>query len=128
MIKRNRIPSRLTPGSRTVNDAMKPISPAAPRRIGHATASALLSLSLLAWGNGPDTETNSSPCSEEWFRYVESQLGTGDGAGHGPDVGSAEWKSVVEFKLGIRDDPQVPNVASDTWCDYIDALLESNVN
>lgn len=48
---------------------------------------------------------------------------TGDGQGHGPDLGSDEWKSVVEFKLGIRGDPQVPGRDSQAWCTYIDHVV-----
>ena len=43
--------------------------------------------------------------------------------GHGPDIGSEEWKSVIEFKLGIRGNPDVPDRNSSQWCDYIDKLL-----
>ncbi|GJL53978.1 MAG: lipoprotein [Nitrospirales bacterium] len=52
---------------------------------------------------------------------------TGDGQGHGPDVGSEEWKSVVEFKLGIRDKPNVPNRDSIAWCRQIDQIVQSNL-
>ena len=44
---------------------------------------------------------------------------TGDGQGHGPDLGSSEWRSVIEFKLGIRGDPSVPPRNSELWCAYI---------
>ena len=43
---------------------------------------------LGACAQGPE------PCSAEWNTWVEEQLGTGDGQGHGPDVGSGEWQSV----------------------------------
>jgi hypothetical protein len=59
------------------------------------------------------------PCSEQWFQFVEQKLPTGDSEGHGPDVGSLEWRSVVEFKLGIRGDPAVPGRETDQWCAYI---------
>ena len=29
-----------------------------------------------------------SPCSEAWFNHVEQRINTGDGYGHGPDIGS----------------------------------------
>ena len=68
---------------------------------------------------------SSSPehCSERWVEFVESRVATGDGQGHGPDPGSVEWQSGVEFKLGVRDDPGVPDRTSDEWCDYIDELV-----
>lgn len=58
-------------------------------------------------------------CSNEWFALVERQIPTGDGQGHGPDLGSMEWRSVVEFKLGIGGDTQVPVRDSEAWCNYI---------
>ncbi|MBQ0756598.1 MAG: hypothetical protein KBT54_05780 [Amphritea sp.] len=58
-------------------------------------------------------------CSNEWFTLVERQILTGDGQGHGPDLGSMEWRSVVEFKLGIRGDAEVPARDSEPWCNYI---------
>ncbi len=51
---------------------------------------------------------------------VEDRFPTGDGQGHGPDIGSLEWRSVVEFKLGIRGDPAIPPLESDQWCAYVD--------
>jgi len=64
-------------------------------------------------------------CSEAWYRTIEEKLPTGDGQGHGPDVGSDEWKSVVEFKLGIRGEPGVPGRDSEAWCQHIDELVRS---
>ena len=67
-----------------------------------------------------------SPCSESWYDYIDAIVVTGDGAGHGPDIGSDEWQSVVEFKLGVRDDPKVPERSSAAWCDFIDALASKD--
>ena len=63
------------------------------------------------------------PCSEPWLQLVEQKLSTGDGHGHGPDLGSSEWRSVVEFKLGIRDNPEVPDRGTLDWCTYIDRAI-----
>lgn len=63
------------------------------------------------------------PCSEQWLQFVEEQLSTGDAEGHGPDVGSMEWRSVVEFKLGVRGDPATPPRETDEWCLYIDEKI-----
>lgn len=63
------------------------------------------------------------PCTDGWYEFVESVIPTGDGMGHGPDVGSEEWKSVVEFKLAIRDNPEVPDPSSEEWCTFIDEIL-----
>ena len=80
---------------------------------------------VLGW---PSHATASSPdtgplCSAAWYNLVEQQVTTGDGQGHGPDVGSEEWKSVVEFRLGIRDTPGVPPRDGEAWCRYIDGLV-----
>lgn len=37
--------------------------------------------------------------TDDWFVWVEKTVGTGDGAGHGPDYGSQEWCLVVNKKL-----------------------------
>lgn len=66
------------------------------------------------------------PCSEEWQRWVESRVTTGDGHGHGPDIGSDEWRSVVEFKLGIRGDPSIPSRNSSAWCEFIDHKIRTS--
>ena len=63
-------------------------------------------------------------CTPEWQQKVESDLGTGDGQGHGPDIGSDEWKSVVEFRLGVRGLPEVPERDSDSWCAYVQEKLD----
>ncbi len=67
------------------------------------------------------------PRSIVWFERLEGQYHTGDGAGHGPDIGSDEWKSVIEFKLGIRDRADVPNLQSPEWCTYIDDYIKQPV-
>jgi len=65
-------------------------------------------------------------CSDSWYRSIEEKVPTGDGQGHGPDIGSDEWKSVVEFKLGIRGKPNVPSRDSESWCQYIDRLVRQS--
>lgn len=62
-------------------------------------------------------------CTEAWYQAVELKITSGDGMGHGPDIGSDEWKSVIEFKLGIRDNPSVPERNSSQWCNYIDDFI-----
>ncbi|WP_227875056.1 hypothetical protein [Oceanisphaera profunda] len=58
-------------------------------------------------------------CSNDWYQQVDSQVVTGDGQGHGPDLGSNEWRSVVEFKLGIRGDSALADLNREEWCHYI---------
>ena len=64
-------------------------------------------------------------CSAAWQSLVEKSVSTGDGAGHGPDVGSDEWKSVVEFKLGIRGEPNVLPRSEKAWCQHINQLIQN---
>jgi hypothetical protein len=64
-----------------------------------------------------------TPCTAEWNQYVEHKLVSGDGQGHGPDIGSDEWQGVIEFKLGIRGQAGLPDRASEDWCQLIDSLL-----
>lgn len=67
-----------------------------------------------------DTQPQKQVCSEAWFEKVDRQITSGDGQGHGPDLGSLEWRSVVEFKLGVRGDESLPAADSERWCTYID--------
>lgn len=62
-------------------------------------------------------------CTDSWYQSVELAFPTGDGMGHGPDIGSAEWRSVIEFRIGIRGNAEVPDRNSDEWCRYIDGLI-----
>ena len=65
-------------------------------------------------------------CTAAWYQSIEEKVPTGDGRGHGPDVGSDEWKSVVEFKLGIRGKSDLPRRDSEAWCRLIDQLVSIN--
>jgi len=65
-------------------------------------------------------------CTQEWYQFVEKKVATGVGQGHGPDLGSGEWQSVVEFKLGIRGIVDVPQRNSDAWCRYIDRIVRNS--
>jgi hypothetical protein len=67
-----------------------------------------------------EAASNKVLCSVEWLKQVEQKVLVGDQRGHGPDLGSGEWRSAVEFKLGIRGNPDIPPVTSDQWCSYID--------
>ena len=72
----------------------------------------------------PQLQEATTPyCTDDWFAFVESELVTGDEQGHGPDLGSNEWRSVVEFKLGIRGNSDIPDRGSDEWCQYIKKRL-----
>ena len=65
-------------------------------------------------------------CTQEWYRFIDTKVATGDGRGHGPDIGSTEWQSAVEFKLGIRGKAEVPQRNSDAWCHHIDQIVRSS--
>ena len=69
----------------------------------------------------PQSETVNL-CTYSWYQSVDSALPSDDGMGHGPDIGSAEWRSVIEFRLGIRGNADVPDRDSDEWCSYINGL------
>ncbi|MGS0680513.1 hypothetical protein ACVBIL_05040 [Shewanella sp. 125m-7] len=77
-------------------------------------------------GSGVYIQSDTQGCDHAWFEKVEQQIITGDGEGHGPDIGSMEWRSVVEFKLGIRGNESNPSLNSDLWCDYIDKRYIDN--
>jgi hypothetical protein len=62
-------------------------------------------------------------CSDSWYRMIAGKVPTGDAQGHGPDVGSEEWKSAIEYTLGVRGQPNVPRRDSESWCRYIDQLV-----
>jgi uncharacterized protein len=59
-------------------------------------------------------------CTDAWYQAIEKRLQTADAQGHGPDIGSDEWKSVIEFKAGVRGGANVPERNSEKWCTYID--------
>ncbi|WNC67812.1 hypothetical protein RI845_14945 [Thalassotalea nanhaiensis] len=65
------------------------------------------------------------PCSKAWMVFVEDRLVSSDGQGHGPDIGSDEWKSVIEFKLNVRGNAEVPDRNSAAWCDYVDEKIKT---
>lgn len=74
---------------------------------------------------------NTSPemavlCSDAWYQSIDDEVSTSDGHGHGPDIGSDEWKSVIEFKLGIRGKPDVPDIKTRAWCSYVDKLVRAS--
>ncbi|MEC5398999.1 lysozyme inhibitor LprI family protein [Uliginosibacterium sp. H1] len=78
--------------------------------------------------NGTTTDPlPSPPCSEAWNRSVDRLLVTSDGKGHGPDIGSDEWRAALESKLGIRGTATVTPRGSDTWCRRVDQLVRARV-
>jgi len=76
---------------------------------------------LMACAQSPTA--NNVPCTPYWFAAVNDRLAVSDEQGHGPDHGSAEWRSAVEFKLAVRGKPNRPKLLSDKWCNYIETVL-----
>jgi hypothetical protein len=72
-----------------------------------------------------NAEDSAAVCGPDWYAFVESSVSTGDGRGHGPDPGSEEWRSTVEFRLGVRGLPEVPERMTEAWCRYVDAQLHA---
>ena len=69
-----------------------------------------------------------APCSRQLFEWIEAMLQSGDGDGHGPDVGSAEWKSVIEFKLGVRGQEGLPEPDSNAWCGFVHKRIRKSIH
>jgi len=87
----------------------------------HLKFSALTALAVAITGCLENNEnyTKQQVCSNDWYLLVEKQISTGDSQGHGPDLGSIEWRSTIEFKLGIRDQSENPALDTEQWCNYI---------
>ena len=82
----------------------------------------VIAAALLACGSPQEPQT--PDCSADWQSAVDRAVVTGDGMGHGPDIGSDEWMSVVEFRLGVRGAAGVPERSDPAWCGYIQDLLD----
>jgi hypothetical protein len=88
----------------------------------HATSSAITGSISSTTMTADINDVKPQACTRAWFTKIESQLITSDEQGHGPDLGSLEWRSVIEFKLGIRGDSSIPARNSALWCDYINTI------
>ncbi|MCB1909152.1 MAG: MliC family protein [Rhodocyclaceae bacterium] len=82
-------------------------------------------LFLLSLPAAAATGATTAACTPAWFDAVEARLPTRDGQGHGPDRGSDEWRSAIEFRLGVRGEPTVPPRASEAWCTWIAQRLDA---
>lgn len=63
-------------------------------------------------------------CDDEWNAWVERAVGSDDGQGHGPDIGSAEWQHTITFRLKLTAD-NLPPLGSQAWCQLIDQTIKS---
>ena len=82
-----------------------------------------LAICAQASNNHRSSMAGGALCSDSWYRFIEETVPTSDNQGHGPDIGSDEWKSVIEFKLGLRDVPNFPERDSEAWCRHINQIV-----
>jgi hypothetical protein len=85
----------------------------------------LLLLSGCSGNTQSESQAPDNICTQQWFKTIQAAVSTGDGHGHGPDIGSDEWQSAVELKLGIRDNMDTPERNTMAWCVHIDKLVDS---
>jgi len=72
-------------------------------------------------GNRKETEAIPARCTPAWNKLVDQRLGITDSAGHGPDIGSAEWMTAVSRKSGVFDsEDHGPDPGGDEWCRAVD--------
>jgi len=83
--------------------------------------SLIITLNWLTACSAPDPvkENADQPCAQWQIDLIESKLITHDSQGHGPDVGSTEWFSVVERRMGIEGVHTVPSKKTRQWCEYV---------
>ena len=94
---------------------------------GLALAFGLLMAGVIHAADAPAGASPAAPplCSEAWNRMIDTKVSSGDGRGHGPDIGSDEWKGTIEFRLGVRGKPELPLRTSEDWCRTIDELVRA---
>lgn len=66
-----------------------------------------------------DKASDDELCPRAIIELIESGVIVGDFEGHGPDVGSPEWYSVVERRLGIEDSASMHKKGTKGWCSYV---------
>lgn len=78
--------------------------------------------------NAPQSEANAEPmiCSTTQFLAIDKHVQSGDGMGHGPDIGSGEWKSAIEHKLGLAGHANLPEQDAKQWCRFIQQTLNTS--
>jgi len=91
---------------------------------GILARTALLVLLAVTCGSGHAR----GACTDAQYRAIAAKVATDDGKGHGPDIGSDEWKSTVEFRLGVRGNASVPARDSAAWCPYVERLAAAHVH
>lgn len=64
------------------------------------------------------TSTETELCGPGWVDATEAKLAVTDSAGHGPDLGSAEWAEALTRRLGGHHQPGTKD-----WCDWVTEQL-----
>jgi len=67
-----------------------------------------------------------APGTTAWFDAVEAAVRVCDDEGHGPDIGSDEWKRAVDAKVfedKDDDDAKAPKIGSMEWCEAVGRQL-----
>lgn len=92
----------------------------------HTTLLALLGCALAITACSKEPNAAATACGTPQYQTIEAMIHTGDGMGHGPDIGSSEWKSVIERKLGIWGNPNVPAPDAYEWCSFIEQHIKAS--
>jgi len=79
----------------------------------------LLVVSVVTFAVDADTSAGTELCGPGWVEATEAKLAVTDGAGHGPDVGSAEWAEALTRRLGGHNKP-----GTQAWCDWVTQQLQ----
>lgn len=87
---------------------------------------ALLLLASLAFFLNPLHAQAPPEAWDAWAKWAEAQHSTGDGQGHGPDVGSDEWAAALSKQLGVTDaEGHGPDLKSAEWRAAVEKKLAS---
>lgn len=77
----------------------------------------------VAPATGTQQQAAPVPCGNAWNDAVEARLSILDEQGHGPDIGSPEWRHAVERKLGVQSEHDFPEAGTEAWCERIDRAV-----
>ena len=85
----------------------------------------LITLALQGCNTNVAIDSDAKLCSNFWYEWVDTIISTRDSHQHGPDIGSSEWKRVIEFKLNLTNQT-LPERDSYNWCVYINRVIINN--
>lgn len=63
--------------------------------------------------NSPALPTTPALGSADWQQWVDTNIQSGDGQGHGPDIGSEEWCGTIDHRIFRGSTGLTP--CSDEW-------------